>query len=1130
VIRVRRYTIRYTSYGPPTEHLQLILHAVDWLGYHRKGPRQPNSLEPKPRWSDSEELLAITQQLDDTRAREDYRCFGLEVTAGEADNTSIVMCGSDDASQAASQSHTQMAFDTQLPHAPRVRPSEDAPKIIGVRSLEPVLAGNTQREDIRPVSRKATTTGFNDSAKLLSLLGRTVNSNANYPSKPRASPSQSRKTVSTPQQPSSPAATQMLTQLPTHVQRQPTQSQTATNDIRLKSPKQTKGKQQASESKAVSPGVEDSTEQDTGQAHAAQASQSCGNYLQKLASECSWMQDFEFTREAFKVPPEQLNILRNQDSWHKPLPGHKFPDGNIPVNILTRLERSVDQEAAKESAPDSDDEMEDDPSPEFPVGSIATSTESAPQPTQDTQDPSSPIPWSPSPTPVPPRMLAQSNQQLPPDSSEPTGATADDKDGKASIVTQTRHPVFIDLSNEDERNDPPSSPPVEDMPMALDEDVGMEEYVPRGLGEDSLEAEDQQSPHHVPSASPSPRSIVQVKETPYVKGKNGEHEARTVSPPIRRPSSSGMSKETSSTSIIYGTYNDKAPSGLDLVVPHSDSNFRARPKGANESVQQLKDRQQTPPHKLSAQLSTDAVLDDSTHDMFMAEADVSPLRDHVEPENTESDNIEPDNISLQVVTGQDSNPTSLPEAISISAQMPPNISWPAAPAASLLEGLFNNREHSAKDIMSTSPSTMPGTGKRKHDNSPTKKSGRHSKRREIKIPAFGDDTPDLTDPVSAMRHYRDEEYKKFREARNSSASVDSRPDSAGRAETQQHGDAMQIDRPSVLGNDAQTPALSSRLESLYDEPNHNKPVPAVAAVVSSGPVSVASPTVYESVPEASSLHTFTTGQGQSTTTSSTEAPRTVFESFKAAYPEYTGDIKHFQGQCTQMIKLDREDKMVPKWQWDDFIIRNRTDYKDYALQCVDQGENPEPYHRFYKDTIRDTVYRKGIIEGRSTLLEALRQLKVQAPGSEPRATPTKPMRKEKRSRGSLPSAFNQPKPPNEHGSSITPHNRPRHSLPSRPPHNDRTPVDHTSTNKPRGTATTASRDVSSSARSTPKPNPTRLALDGAATPCTTPVNGHTTAGASDPFRDAIKAWKRTTSLTGSTKVSSESSREPRRKS
>ena len=103
---------------------------------------------------------------------------------------------------------------------------------------------------------------------------------------------------------------------------------------------------------------------------------------------------------------------------------------------------------------------------------------------------------------------------------------------------------------------------------------------------------------------------------------------------------------------------------------------------------------------------------------------------------------------------------------------------------------------------------------------------------------------------------------------------------------------------------------------------------------------------------------------------------TVFQSFKAAYPEYNGNEKHFENQCNQMYQLEQEDKMVPKWQWDDFIIRNRTDYSQYAMDCIDQGENPEPYYRFYKDNIRNTLYTRGIIQNTKTLQRALEELGV----------------------------------------------------------------------------------------------------------------------------------------------------------
>lgn len=1042
----------------------------------------------------------IAQQLYDTRAREDRRCLGLESSAAdEADSTLALMAGSDDASQAASQSHTQMAFGTQLAHAARARPSEDAPQFLGVNRLEPVLAGNTQREDIRPVPPKVTPSA------LLSLLHRTVNPNTNNQTKPHASPSSSpRKTVNKPRRPAGPPATQMLTQLPSHVDRHPPQTQKTREHTVPISPEQSPVADRVREPKTVSPRVEESTEHYTNSAVVAQ--ESGGNHLQALASQCSWMQDFEFTRNAFKVPAEQLNILRNPDSWHKPSPGCRFPDGNIPINTLTTLHRMADEKAATEAAPDSDDELDDDPSPEFPVTSITPSAESAPPPSHDNEILSSQISWSPSPSPQPPRLLTRSNQQLPPDSSAgPTDATIDDKGGKASAVTQTQHPILIDSSNEDEQNDPPSSPPVEEEPIVLDEDMEMEEYVPQGLGEDAMEVVNDTSVHQVPSASPSPRPVIQVKETPYSRRKNGQHEAKAVTPPVRKLSSSGTSKQTSSTSTIFGTYNDKTPSELQPDAFHSGVNFCAEAGVANESVQQLKARQQTSPHDIGARSSVNIAPSITMYETSIAKVAVSPHHHS-------------DNLSVRMTTGQDNRSAMMTGATPVSGQMLSTFSKSTVRATSP-EELSNGREHSGKDVVSKSLSLTPGRVKRKYDDSPSKRSGRHSKRREIKIPAFGDDTPDLADPVSAMRNYRDEEFRKYREARRPSTSLESRSDSAGRTEVQQHGDATQIDPSSVPKRDGHAPTLSPRHESLYAEP--------FAVVAASRSASVTSPIAHVLEPENSALRVLLAEKSQSTTTSSTETPGSVFELFKEAYPEYTGDVKHFQGQCTQIIKLDREDKMVPKWQWDDLIIRNRTDYKDYALQCVDQGENPEPYHRFYKDTIRDTIYRKGIIEGRSTLLEALRQLKV--PGIEPSNSPRN-LLKEKRSRASLPGAFNQPRPATKNCTDITPHHGPRQSLLARSQHSHGTPVKNMLASKPKSPGATTPRDVASSARSTPKLDPSRLSLDGAASPHTRSVNSHTTAGASAPFRDFVKAWKRTTSLTGSTKVSSEPGRELGRKS
>jgi hypothetical protein len=138
---------------------------------------------------------------------------------------------------------------------------------------------------------------------------------------------------------------------------------------------------------------------------------------------------------------------------------------------------------------------------------------------------------------------------------------------------------------------------------------------------------------------------------------------------------------------------------------------------------------------------------------------------------------------------------------------------------------------------------------------------------------------------------------------------------------------------------------------------------------------------------------------------------TIFQKFQTAYPEYTGTAKQFTGLCKEMYKLDQEDKMVPKWQWDDYLIRRRIDYKDYLDQCENEGEQSEPYHRFYKDNIRDTLYTKGVLKNRAVLATALSELQIQPPITTAAAATPVPERAPQRGRQSLPSSgmLTQPK-------------------------------------------------------------------------------------------------------------------------
>jgi hypothetical protein len=1008
------------------------------------------------------------------------------------------MPGSD---EAGSQSHTQVEFGTQLPQ-------DDGPQFLGVNRREPVLAGNTQREEIRRVPPKPAKPVVNNREKLLGLLHKSRGPNAIETTKlpPNRSP---RAIVDRAPKPTHASGSQLTTQLPVNINRQPTQVQSASTATRTNSPEQVRSTSPAGEIEAAASHVAKRTHHRS--SRDATAPKSEVNQLQKLASECSWMQDLEFTRETFRVSSEQLNILRKEDSWHKPRPGCKFPNGNIPIHILTMLYRQADENADLDAGPDSDDEMDEDPSPEFPVESTNASAESAPQTTPDDQFPTSQVSWSASPTPEPPRLPTRSNQQLPPDSSfesvDHMGPAEDDDAEKSGVSSQIQDPILIDSSNEGEQDDPPSSPPAAEDAAETDEDMEMEEHVPQALGEDSVERVDDLPQRSVPTASPPPRPVVQVKETPYVRNKNGQLRRQADPAPSRKLSSSGTSKHTPSALIVHGTYNDKPSSDLQVNAAQTDIHVTDLEQGLQKDGLQLKQREREVAHEISSPVLDHAPSEMIGHHSAMLEAigasgDLQPALGDKSPRKS----MVRDAMMIEV-----------PEPTPVSAHMPSSNSGPTAEPSPPhpIEG-HPTREDGKRTMLSKSPSRTPGAFKRKHDNSPSRGNSRHSKRREIKIVGFGDDPPDLTDPALTIRHYREESLRQYREARKPSSSVENGPESAAKVEAPHEGDAMQIDTSAISPMAALVPPLSPQHDSLYKAQRPAFPVAEDATAAAMRSVSVTVPTErvqLDYTPEASRP------QASHVATSTREAALSVFERFKAAYPEYTGDTKHFQGQCTQIIQLDREDKMVPKWQWDDYIIRNRTDYKDYAVERMDQGENPEPYHRFYKDMICDTIHRKGVIEGRNTLIQALQQLNAPLPQREPRDFPKHPSRREKRARASLPSAFHQTKPVSKNHQPISALERPRNSLPPRSQHNPHTPANDPHIRNAQPLPPAVSRDFTSTERSSPRPHSlSRLPLDGAASSCTTP-GADTTAGTDDPFRDFVFAYQRTTSFTGSTKVS-----------
>ena len=100
------------------------------------------------------------------------------------------------------------------------------------------------------------------------------------------------------------------------------------------------------------------------------------------------------------------------------------------------------------------------------------------------------------------------------------------------------------------------------------------------------------------------------------------------------------------------------------------------------------------------------------------------------------------------------------------------------------------------------------------------------------------------------------------------------------------------------------------------------------------------------------------------------ASASIFDIFKATYPSYNGDIKHFVKMCTKISTLLRAGRMEYQSLWDDFIIRQKTEYASYVIGCTEGGEDTMAYEDFYSNVIMETKYRSLVLT-RCNLEEAL---------------------------------------------------------------------------------------------------------------------------------------------------------------
>ncbi|KAG7005665.1 hypothetical protein G7Y79_00018g044720 [Physcia stellaris] len=85
-------------------------------------------------------------------------------------------------------------------------------------------------------------------------------------------------------------------------------------------------------------------------------------------------------------------------------------------------------------------------------------------------------------------------------------------------------------------------------------------------------------------------------------------------------------------------------------------------------------------------------------------------------------------------------------------------------------------------------------------------------------------------------------------------------------------------------------------------------------------------------------------------------PPSIFERFKATFPDYTGNSAQFAAICKRIGTLFRAHRMEHPSLWDDFIIRHRMEYPQYLSRCNDEAVDPIPYERFYRNEVFQAKY------------------------------------------------------------------------------------------------------------------------------------------------------------------------------
>ncbi|KAL9102662.1 MAG: hypothetical protein Q9163_002215 [Psora crenata] len=95
------------------------------------------------------------------------------------------------------------------------------------------------------------------------------------------------------------------------------------------------------------------------------------------------------------------------------------------------------------------------------------------------------------------------------------------------------------------------------------------------------------------------------------------------------------------------------------------------------------------------------------------------------------------------------------------------------------------------------------------------------------------------------------------------------------------------------------------------------------------------------------------------------AENKLLHDFKAEYPEYLGDFKHFKTLCSKINRLVEDGAYLPHLLWDDFIIKQKQEYPEYVRQCAEEAVDPLCYEKYYLTKPDGPMYMKKVVNPQS---------------------------------------------------------------------------------------------------------------------------------------------------------------------